>query len=443
MEEGEFGNGELYSASHYYWSCCYVCSRKSSQGNVMKRCSRCKCVSYCCQEHQKQNWKEHKRLCKYLSTAAANVEQYNFFSGFNSEDMESWKTFRMNAIKTCEILLSTTLTLAEKEIFLFPRACRTCNATQETMYDCTVCYCVSYCSPQHKQEHEEEHKSMCRNLRLAMVADTYESKVGISLPAIPSNVDKKYMGSAPDITHFIPEPFRSSNKEISKSELDHCFLSCHISGALTLLHAMDRFRPELIKKKNLEIHIVGANMYEILGLIKWEYLLHRLPEVESISYHFVGPDLENSVEDEEQPCVPCCGPCTDNNRSISYSLHPTKYGEFKKQDDYEAPDLILVQNAGFSEYPDNEETIEWTEGWADLPNLVPQSGGLLVFTSYTGGEANKDVERVQKYCDVRVLVSEENPMRSLRPCRDWERDLNKDVFYSNQYYTVVQFNSDT
>ena len=56
----------------------------------------------------------------------------------------------------------------------------------------------------------------------------------------------------------------------SKSELDHCFLSCHISGALTLLHAMDRFRPELIKKKNLVIHIVGANMYEILGLIKWE-----------------------------------------------------------------------------------------------------------------------------------------------------------------------------
>ncbi len=49
MEEGDFGNGELYSASHYYWSCCYVCSRKSGQGNVMKRCSRCKCVSYCCQ----------------------------------------------------------------------------------------------------------------------------------------------------------------------------------------------------------------------------------------------------------------------------------------------------------------------------------------------------------------------------------------------------------
>ena len=103
-------------------------------------------------------------------------------------------------------------------------------------------------------------------------------------------------------------------------------------------------------------------------------LLHRLPDVESIGYHFVGPDLENSVEDENQPCVPCCDPCTDNNRSISYSLHPTKYGEFKKQDDYEAPDLILVQNAGFSEYADNEETIEWTEGWADLPNLVPQTG---------------------------------------------------------------------
>ena len=45
------------------------------------------------------------------------------------------------------------------------------------MYDCTECYCVSYCSQQHKQEDTDQHKSMCRNLRLALVADTYEVKL--------------------------------------------------------------------------------------------------------------------------------------------------------------------------------------------------------------------------------------------------------------------------
>ena len=42
------------------------------------------------------------------------------------------------------------------------------------MIDCVKCYCVSYCSAQHKQEDKEDHKEMCRPLRLAMLADTYE-----------------------------------------------------------------------------------------------------------------------------------------------------------------------------------------------------------------------------------------------------------------------------
>ena len=192
-------------------------------------------------------------------------------------------------------------------------------------------------------------------------------------------------------------------------------------------------------------------------------MLHRLPGVETINYHFIGPDLEHSEEEEDQPQVPACDKCTDNNKSITYSLHSYKYGEYqaqhnylvsyihrtyslhsykygeyKKQDNYVVPDITLVQNAGFSEFKDTEDVIEWVEGWADLPSLVPAPESLMIFTSYTGGEAKKDLERVEKYCDINVLVSEENPMRSLRPCRDWERDLNKDVFYSNQYYAVLE-----
>ena len=38
-----------------------------------------------------------------------------------------------------------------------------------------------------------------------------------------------------------------------------------------------------------------------------------------------------------------------------------------------------------------------------------------------------------------VLVRcQENPMRSHRPVRDWERDEDRDVFYSNQFVSVVR-----
>jgi len=43
---------------------CHVCYKEESSGGAkLMKCSRCKSVSYCSQEHQKQHWKEHKKYC--------------------------------------------------------------------------------------------------------------------------------------------------------------------------------------------------------------------------------------------------------------------------------------------------------------------------------------------------------------------------------------------
>jgi uncharacterized C2H2 Zn-finger protein len=42
---------------------CVVCGRDDR----LLRCSRCKSVFYCTKEHQKLDWKRHKRLCPRLS----------------------------------------------------------------------------------------------------------------------------------------------------------------------------------------------------------------------------------------------------------------------------------------------------------------------------------------------------------------------------------------
>jgi hypothetical protein len=62
-----------------------------------------------------------------------------------------------------------------------------------------------------------------------------------------------------------------------------------------------------------------------------------------------------------------------------------------------------------------------------------------VFTSYTKTEAGKDLDLIRKSCDaIRVLRSaQKNPFRSHRPIRDFEFDNDCDVFYSNNYFSVV------
>ena len=68
--------------------------------------------------------------------------------------------------------------------------------------------------------------------------------------------------------------------EFSKVELEHRFLTCQVSGVLTLLHTLHTFNPALAEQHTLVIHVPGASVYEMMGLIKWEcknYNLRTLP----------------------------------------------------------------------------------------------------------------------------------------------------------------------
>jgi len=396
---------------------------------------------YCSPSHQKSHWKKHKTLCNYISTAANQGDLDNFFSCQQGKDREQWNTFRMNAVKTCSVLLSRSLTLEEQEIFLFPRVCRMagCHATgssSDQLQDCTSCFCVTWCSDMHREEMADQHKLVCRDLRLARVADRYESQVSVGLPSLPSNLDKEYHGTAPDITHFVDKPW-AAKTEISREELDFAFLTNQLSGPLTLLDIASRFLPNLGDRSNLVVHIAGASIYEMMGIIKWEYLAHRLPNINTMQLVFIGPELEQ--EEEQDIPVPQCGDCSSNGRSITYQTHSTTYQQMKSTDTT-VPDIILVQNCGFSEYNDKNGCSEWEEGWLGLNHLL-RDNTLLIFTSYTKGEADADLTRFLDYCDseVELLVkAEENPMRSHRPIRDWEQDRDRDVFYSNQFISVVR-----
>ncbi|XP_071556512.1 ankyrin repeat and MYND domain-containing protein 2-like isoform X2 [Temnothorax nylanderi] len=49
----------------FYATMCHVCKR-FGDGVQLKRCSNCKMISYCGQDHQKHHWKQHKPLCKAI-----------------------------------------------------------------------------------------------------------------------------------------------------------------------------------------------------------------------------------------------------------------------------------------------------------------------------------------------------------------------------------------
>jgi len=395
-------------------------------------------------------------VCNYLSSAAEEAGLSNFFSCLAGLGRAEWVRLRQNAVLTCSVILSRPLELWEQEMFLFPRSCHTCHSVTPqsgaNMLDCTSCLAVTYCSPRCQQDDGGRHlpgdrEGPCHQLKLARLLDQYEATVGVGMPGFPDHLDPQYYGSQGDIKDFLcPDIIMDQDKStaVTQVETDWVFLTNHLSGPLTLLDQAHIYLEGLETRKSLEVHVAGAGIYEMMGIIKWEYLAHRLPNLKRLQITFIGPELE-SEGGSSQPEDYTCSKCRKLDRVVTYKVVSTTYQGFRKRRGYSKPDIILVQNCGFSEFEADPEVEGWARGWmSGLPALLGEEGSLVVVTSYTQGEAARDMERLTQHCglqssELEVLVSEErNGMRSHRPIRDWERDQDRDTFYSNQFISVVR-----
>ena len=127
-------------------------------------------------------------------------------------------------------------------------------------------------------------------------------------------------------------------QQVDLREMERRFLSDRLTGPLTLLYVAQLCKlangVSIHQKKELVIHIAGSNTVEMLGIIKWEYLAHRLPQLESMRLVFIGPELaEHEEEDSLISAIAngdgnplgICGNCADQGRAIHYEVLKIKF----------------------------------------------------------------------------------------------------------------------
>ena len=98
-----------------------------------------------------------------------------------------------------------------------------------------------------------------------------QSEYEICIPALPSHLDAEYEGCREDITCYI-DPVDNGESYISSDELEFACLTKELSGPLTLLMVGAKFGlargREICATNCLAVHIVGAALFEMIGIIK-------------------------------------------------------------------------------------------------------------------------------------------------------------------------------
>ena len=180
------------------------------------------------------------------------------------------------------------------------------------------------------------------------MCDNYESTVSVAAPPIPSDLDKKYEDTSLlqstmekhldlynriDQYEFEDEEEGNGDQKVDLREMEKRFLSDRLTGPLTLLYVAQLCKLakgiSISQRKELVIHIAGSNTVEMLGIIKWEYLAHRLPHLESMRLVFIGPELADHEEEDslisaiangDGNPLGICGNCADQGRAIHYEV---------------------------------------------------------------------------------------------------------------------------
>ena len=358
---------------------------------------------------------------------------------------QSWTHFRNNVALAAALNLGRDLLLFERELFWFPRVCRVCKCSDPaSIASCPACHSVFYCSGRHMQDDRVEHQKYCRNYLLLLECDSLEAVTGIQDIAIPCEVDSTYKKLPDKLISLL----RSENPDPRHVTL----LTERLSYPLSLLYALEivgvRGKP-VCEASSLCVHVVGAQpMTELLGLIRWEYMVHRLPRLRKLRIAFIGPEVfkDGSVTEEEDSAsfggyvvddtgITMCDVCQKDERKIIYEMSDKCYHDFVASGDYSSPDIIIAFNCGFHEQNDDYEN-----GWAKtFPFLVADMNVPLVFTSYTEKEASRDLEVLNAAVPVSTVVkSRLNPYGSLRPYRDHEADNDvPPVYFWNNFITCV------
>lgn len=399
---------------------CHVCKIPSEQ---LKICGNCKTLAYCSKEHQKQDWKLHKDLCKVISSTE------NDFSDFPVKTYEDFQTIRYIRCTAWQNRLNRPLENFENQMWMFPRVCAVCYS-KDVKLDCKNCISVLYCSAEHQTNYRDMHRHYCDLLKLSIDFDIHqivnEFKINnIMIDNIPGDV-KTLPNNLFDLMNLYNKNLLEVEDRILRIKI--CDYGSPAANILFCLEQSGLLNECSLEKTSLTIHLVGADIVEISWdwPVVFEMIFHWIENLETLNFILVGPDLDESLSTKDVS-TKLCSTCKEKRTSCTF--HSKMYHEVVNELD--KPDMVVAFNSGLHAYDESS----WGES---ISFLTKECGIPLLLTAYTSKELQCDVDIVVKNSskELKIIVEpQRNPFSCMRPMRDFNT-LNVPIFYVNGYIAI-------
>ncbi|KAJ7183475.1 hypothetical protein C8R46DRAFT_1308118 [Mycena filopes] len=422
---------------------CYKCFKEGD--GLLSRCGGCRRISYCSPECQKADWRNHKPICKALSSIEKNnpMALATSFSTLPSEPTTDLnvlhnitKAHASTLLTYCQLSFGRPPDVFERNLIRWEPRCMVCTRTDQLirmeaatknggttspekptqqLIPCPQCELSFCCSPAHWEVARALHHGPCEDAHdgLSQCEMNRDVRADIQFEEVIAPALERAGGFL-----FAPERLKASWVSLAgmswegelRDELRRYFgylgavspeprMSPWVNAAsellsipMSILYALENLNDDdaWTKKNTLNIHILGAARPEVVAGALFEEILHRLPEVKTLKLLLCGPEMQTDPEMRSDRTAETCPECTKLGRKrVHEHITDTYHGYVKKQGTkFQPPDLAIAFNSGASQ--------ESRHTWPPTFKILLERKIPSVFTAHNREEAEGEAALLRK-----------------------------------------------
>ena len=223
-----------------------------------------------------------------------------------------------------------------------------------------------------------------------------------------------------------PENFDLDQRSDAKHVLMYHLLATDtLTMPLSIVAALEDSNREILTKQTISVHIVGADIKELLNLMIFEEMLHLLPSLTHLRITLIGTLKVDDPNDRLSQEIPTnvCQSCSQDARTRTTTVYQGFYHDFATNPKYQRPDIAVLFHSG--------RTQAAQASWRPTTRFLVESGSLTLCTTYNLGEATEEAAELDSLGANFIVRPEVNKWQSLFPLPDFNEGPEHGLYYHN------------